>query len=176
VVAIVIVVLVRSSGDPAAGPGPASGSPRASAGTSAVPAVDACVVGRWKVTSHQETVGIPNVGTVTFTGGQDAVLLLKADGTGTTDYGSGTTFTGKANGRTITLIISGTVTYRFHTANGTVSFSDVQSAAEGVVKLDGSEIGREKFQASDDPAKYTCNSTRLTESTNLYETVMARES
>src|ERR687890_652244 len=31
--------------------------------------VDPCLVGRWRVTSHRETVGLNGVGNVTFTGG-----------------------------------------------------------------------------------------------------------
>lgn len=168
VVAIVVVVLVRSASDPS---DPVAG-PSSEASTD--PGVDSCVVGRWRVTSHEERVAIDSVGNVTFTGGDGTEIRLNADGTGVTDYGEGTEFEGTVSGRTVTLVLSGTVSFRFQTANGTVSFSDTTSEAEGVVKVDGDEIGREPFEASDDPAKYTCSDTELTESTNLYEIVMAR--
>jgi hypothetical protein len=176
VVAIVIVVTARNRTSTTNGQGGPETTTPAQSSSSAASVVDSCVVGSWRVTSHEERVPIDNVGNVTFTGGDGAKIRLAADGTGVTDYGNGTEFEGTANGRTITLILSGDVTYRYHTANGTVSFRALTSRAHGVVKVDGVEVGREDFDATDDPAKYTCTASRLTQATNLYETVMTRES
>lgn len=137
---------------------------------------DLCIVGTWLVTSHREDVEVPGAGKVAFTG-QGARVTLRPDGTGRTDYGTaGTTYRGTANGRTIELTITKTVTFRFAADGTTVRFTDVQADGEGIVTVDGREVVRRKFQGGADPAEYTCAGDRLTERTNLYEVVLTRES
>jgi len=175
VVAIVVVVIVRSSGtdtptDPSASPSDTSASQEASD-------VDPCVVGRWRVTSHREDVAIPDVGKVTFTGGEDAEIELNADGSGSTDYRDGTAFEGTAEGRTIKLEISGTVDYEFTARDGTVSFKNVQSDATAKIFIDGEQYGSEQpFEGSDDPSKYECSGDELVQKTFLYETKFTKVS
>lgn len=175
VVAIVIVVLVNSqSGDPSADPSPSPGDTNTSAAASDV---DSCVVGRWRVTSHREDVAIPDVGKVTFTGGEDAEIELNADGSGSTDYHDGTAFEGDANGRTIKLEISGTVNYEFTARDGTVSYTKVESDAKAKIFIDGEQYGSEEpFEGSDDPSKYECSGDELIQKTFLYETRFAKVS
>jgi hypothetical protein len=166
VVAIVVVVIVRSGGqtdDPLAGP-------TTPAGPTANPDVDPCVVGTWKVTSHTETVTMEDIGEVRFTGGAGGTLELTADGSGTTTYNA-TTFEGTGEGQTIKLEISGSVTYDFTARNGTVSTSNVRSTATYSSYLNGDPVETDQpFEASDDPANYTCSGHTMTQSTDLYET------
>ncbi|HEU4423879.1 MAG TPA: hypothetical protein VFR67_15210 [Pilimelia sp.] len=174
VVAIVIVVLVRNqSTDPSADP---SASPDTNSSEEASD-VDSCVVGRWRVTSHREDVAIPDVGKVTFTGGEDAEIELNSDGSGSTDYHDGTSFEGEANGRTIRLEISGTIDYEFTARDGTVSYKNVESDATAKIFFDGEQVGSEEpFEGSDDPSKYECSSEELVQKTFLYETRFAKVS
>lgn len=165
VVAIVIVVTTRS------GDGGGTGSP----GGTTLAGLDGCVLGNWLVTSHKERVPVQGQGEVPFTG-QGARVRLLADGTGLTDYGRGTDFTGTVNNKQVRLTISGTVGYRFQTANGTVSYSQLEADAQGVVRVDGVEIGRQPFEGSADPAEYTCAGDKLTQSTDKYEVLMERQS
>lgn len=161
VVAIVVVAIVKT------GDGTPTG-PRASG-------IDECVVGTWRVTSAEELVDIEGYGVVTFTG-SGATLRLAPDGTGVTDYGSGTEFEGSANGSTVRLTLSGTVTFRYQTANEIMSFAEVVAKGTAVVSLDGTELDRVPLDGSDEPAKYTCSAERLSEtSTNLYRVEMVRE-
>lgn len=183
VVAIVVVAATRGDGDdeldPVANPTTAVPTPAASASPSASPTVgiDECVIGTWRVTSHREDVAVPNYGKVTFTGGEDAMLRLNADGTGETDYRGGTNFQGEMDGQKVTLEISGTVTYRYTAADDKVTLSDVASNATGKLFLDGEQYGDPlPFEGSEDPVSYTCSAESLTQRTFLFTTEFTRVS
>ena len=74
-----------------------------------------CAVGEWDVTSYRDAVYVEEIdATVTFTGGTDAVLRLRADGTGETDYGAGVSFEAAApDGREIRIDVSGIVHFTY---------------------------------------------------------------
>jgi hypothetical protein len=173
VIAIVIVVIVRSGGQTGT---PVADRSTPAAGPTAEPAnpdVDPCVVGRWRVTSHREDVAMEDVGEVTFTGGRGALVDLAADGAGRTTY-SATSFTGTAGGQEIRLEFNGTLEFDFTARDGTVSFKNMQ--ADGTAKgyVDGEEVVSDPLSGSDDPAKYTCSGSTMTQSTATYETAYAR--
>jgi hypothetical protein len=182
VVAIVVVAATRGDDpDPTANPTTANptGTARASASPSASPSagIDECVIGTWRVTSHREDVNVPNQGKVSFTGGEDAMLRLNADGTGETDYRGGTKFEGDMDGQKVTLEISGTVTYRYTAEDGKVALSDVDSNATGKLFLDGEQYGDPlPFEGSEDPVSYTCSAETLTQQTFLFTTEFTRVS
>jgi hypothetical protein len=156
VVAIVVVVVVR-------GRGPAD-------------EVDACVVGTWRVAAHREEVTTARFGAVTFTGtGPGATVRLGDDGAGVTDYGTVTRFKGATAGaHTIGLEVTGTVTYRYEAAGGTVSFRDPTSHATAAIFVDAAKSTEIRFTGSTDPADYKCSGDRLTFKTKLYETTLTR--
>jgi hypothetical protein len=180
VAAIVVVVAVRSGGtgpEPIADP--TTGAPTALA-TSAVATEagsDECVVGTWRAISHKEEVSVPGEGKVTFTGGSGATLRLNADGTGETDYASGTEFKGEMSGQAVRLEVSGRVTYSYTAKDGTVSISDLESTATARFFLDGEQYGDTlPLPGSEDSSTYTCSTTHLTQKTFLYTTEYERVS
>ncbi|HEU5109865.1 MAG TPA: hypothetical protein VFT95_15085 [Micromonosporaceae bacterium] len=164
VVAIVIVVVVRGEQDP-----PVT-APTASPTPTGNPDVDPCVVGRWVVTRHRESVPIPEVGDVMFNGGRDSSMDLEADGTGVMTYPAGTAYEGSANGRTIKLEITGEVTFEYAARNETMSLRNLRAAATAVAFVDGAEVGRDKLTPDTDPANYSCLDDTLTISTTRYTT------
>ncbi|GAA4143694.1 hypothetical protein GCM10022251_02450 [Phytohabitans flavus] len=182
VVAIVLVVALRGGGgeDPIAGPttgAPTSAGPAESASAAPAGDVDQCVIGTWRVTSHKEDVDFEDLGKVTFTGGENATLKLNADGTGETDYGSGTEFEGEAKGRTYRLEVSGKLTFEYTAKGGTAKFTDVDSKASGKLFIDGEQYGDSvPFNAEADSSTYTCSTDLLTQKTFLYTTEYERAS
>jgi hypothetical protein len=172
VVAIVIVVIVRSDdpADPVVGPTTPAAGPTATGN----PDVDPCVVGRWSVTQHRETVVIEDVGRVTFTGGKDSSMDLQADGAGVMTYPAGTAYRGTGGGREIKLEIEGDVDFRFAARNGTFSLRDIEANATARAYVDDSQVGTEPFVPTDDPANYNCIDDRLTVRTASYTTDYAR--
>ncbi|HET6212838.1 MAG TPA: hypothetical protein VFE14_08210 [Micromonosporaceae bacterium] len=155
VAAIVIVVLVKSARERTA--------------------KDSCVVGGWLVARYEERVAIEGVGPVLFTG-TGARLELRADGTGRTDYGAGTVFTGNASGKRITLMISGAVTFHYRAADHILAFSDVRSTATSEAAVGDEKLGRTALAGNADPANYTCAGGKLTEQTATYRAELTRES
>lgn len=181
VVAIVIVAAVRGGDEePVAGPttsAPTSAGPTASQGAAPAGDIDHCVIGTWRVTSHREDVPLDGVGKVTFIGGEDATLRLNADGTGETDYGSGTEFQGSTGGRTYKLEVSGRLTFDYTARSGTAKFTDVDSNASGKLFIDGEQYGGSiPFNAEADSSRYTCSTGLLTQKTFLYTTEYERVS
>ena len=134
------------------------------------PRIDSCVIGTWRVTSHREDVSNDELGKLSFTGGDGAELRLKADGTGESDYGSGTAYTAKAsNGKSIKLEVTGVVSYSYTAVDGRISVDDVKSQATFRFYIDGEQYGdTQAFNASDSPSNYTCSGDRMTQKTLLY--------
>lgn len=174
VVAIVVVVLVRGGSEP---DGPVAGRttpPVNPTGQAVNPDVDPCVVGRWRVISHREDVPMDDVGEVTFTGGDGTIVDLTAEGEGTNTY-SGTSFEGTANGKSIKLQLDGTVEFGFTARDGTLSFKNLRANGTAKAFVDGEQVGTDDpLTGSDDPAKYTCSGSTLTQSTDLYETQLTK--
>jgi hypothetical protein len=177
VTAIVVVLAMRGGGDePGPGPigAPTSGVPTAAATKTGD---DECVVGTWRVTSHKEDVPVTGVGKVTFIGGSGGTLRLNADGTGETDYGSGTEFEGEMEGQTVRLEVSGRLTYSYTARDGFVSIRDLESTVTARLYRDGEQYGDTlPLAGSEDSATYTCSTDRLTQKTFLYTTEYERVS
>ncbi|MFY1674340.1 hypothetical protein ACN27G_31055 [Plantactinospora sp. WMMB334] len=175
VVAIGVVLALRSGADggrrePA---GAGAASPTAE-GTSAPADARSCLVGRWRVSSHTEQVDVPGIGELSFTGAGSA-LSLGADGTGTVDYGTGTTYRSGYAGRDVVLELRGTVTYRYQVAGDRVELADVRSDAEVRLRVgDGTAGPWRHFTASSEPFGYTCTGTGLTQQTLVYTTSYTR--
>jgi hypothetical protein len=182
VTAIVVVVVVRGGGDDDANPvtGPTTGStsgPSTEPTPTAADGVDDCLVGEWQVTSHSEEVQNADLGKLRFTGGEGAGLTLNADGTGRSDYGSGTEFESVWEGKPIVLEIRGSYTYRYRTDDGQVDVSNLDSDAEARVLIDDDQVGQwVDFKPSANTASYTCTSTSMTQKALLYTTNFRRVS
>jgi len=142
VVAIVAVVVVKASD---------SGE-----GTDDV-AVDDCVVGSWRVTSHRESVVVDGGSSVQFSG-SGATVRLSADGKGVTDYGDGTTFFASVAGIRVELVFKGTISY------GTATLYQ-----------GGVEATSQPLNSDTTPSKYTCEGDKLVQNTELADIEMARQ-
>jgi hypothetical protein len=137
--------------------------------------VDPCVVGVWQVTAHTEDVVLPSVGAVAFKGeGAGPSVRLNADGSGVTDYGAATRYSGTAAGQAVRLDVRGTVRYRYTAAGGTFAIREPTQDAEGTIFLDGARRGEVPFTASTDPATYECSGDRMTQGTDWFETTLSR--
>jgi hypothetical protein len=175
ITAIVVVSVAKSrvdTGGPT-GPTPTGLTPSGPTPTGSGP-VDSCVVGSWRVTSHREDVLVPDVGDVPLTGSGTRVRLA-ADGTGVTDYGTGTPFTGESGGTRYTLTISGTVRFGYRTTGDMITFSDLAPDGRVVLTADGAELYRDRLAGSADAARYTCVGAALTQFTGRYTVEMARQ-
>jgi hypothetical protein len=132
VIGSVSVVLIRT-GDDATGAGgatqstPATVAP-ASASPSASTVVDRCVVGDWAVTSL--TVKAEDLDLFTDAGG---IFHLRADGTGTWDFGSGITLKGTYEGVRSEDLITGRVAFGYRTVGQSFSFQNVQNDVREVL-------------------------------------------
>jgi hypothetical protein len=138
--------------------------------------VERCVVGTWTVTKYTEQVPITGAGDVTFTG-KGAEVRLRGDGTGVTDYKTGTTYTATINGVNHRLVVTGTVTFAFRTGSGTVTFSDVK--ADGKETLTRDDTGESKtadLVGDLSPASFTCGGNAMVEWTSRYRSEMSRVS
>jgi hypothetical protein len=168
VVAIVVVLLVRhDGGTTVAGP---TRSPTAASG------VDECLVGRWRVTEHREDTTVPNYGRLTITGGEGAEILLRANGTGETDYGSATSFGATAAGQRIRIEVHGKITYSVEALGGSLTQRNVTSAAKVRLYVNDEPYGTERPFTTDEgqQSRYTCGGDSLTQSSILFETAMTR--
>ena len=136
--------------------------------------VDRCVVGTWTVTKYTEQVPIAGVGDVTFTG-KGAEVRLRGNGTGTTDYRNGTTYTATISGVNYRLVVTGTVTFTFRTGAGTVTFTDVKAnGKETITREDTGASETADLVGNLSPASFTCGGNSMVESTNRYRSEMAR--
>jgi hypothetical protein len=123
-----------------------------------------CVVGTWRVTSHREQVAVESVGTVGITGGDTVRLRLGADGTGTTDYGNATVYSGTLNGHEVQLILTGRSDFRYTAADGRLTVFDATSAPSARVLVDRVQAGQPmQLTNAVGSASYTCTGDRLTQ-------------
>ncbi|MDG4763067.1 hypothetical protein O7632_02920 [Solwaraspora sp. WMMD406] len=183
IVAITVVVAIQGAGDSGTGvvadPSSSASSDRPEDRTpSPTPAagVDPCVVGSWQVDSHREDVALEEpFGKVTFTStGPGALVDLRSDGQGTTDYGDGTTYEGVVSGITVTLTFVGQISYRFRAIEGTVSFSNVRADGTVTLSAPGVDSETQDLVGDFDPARYECGDDQMTQSTSLYTVRMSR--
>jgi hypothetical protein len=171
VVAIVVVAIVRSGIKKTSADG---GGPNPDTSTVVV---DQCVVGTWAITSDEEDVVMDQVGTVRFSG-KGGEARLKADGTGSIDYGRNgpAKFTATYKDQRVELVVTGTVTFDYRTAGGAMSFSNMKAKGNLAMTVGGLASTNLPLEVSDDPAKYTCTGTTLTQTTTLQTVRFTRTS
>jgi hypothetical protein len=172
VVAIVVVAIVRSGIKKTSADGGGDPDPD----TSTV-VVDQCVVGTWAITSDEEDVVMDQVGTVRFSG-KGGEARLKADGTGSIDYGRNgpAKFTATYKDQPVELVVTGMVTFNYRTAGGAMSFSNMKANGNLAMTVGGLASTNLPLEVSDDPAKYTCTDTTLTQTTTLQTVRLTRTS
>jgi hypothetical protein len=172
VVGIVGVVLVRASDSDNPG-GTGTGTGTGTGGETVAAGIDKCVVGKWRVTNAKERVDVSGeLAEFTATGG---TVELKGDGTGKIDYGSGVTYRGTVSGQPVTITLSGTASFSYKTVDDSFTFSNTSADGEAVLKVNGVTTTTIPLDMDTKPAKYTCTSTTLTQTTDLATTEMRKQ-
>lgn len=175
IIAIVIVVSVTGDDDP--GPRPtadpsASLSPSPSASALAGPE---CVVGTWRITDDRLEINDEDeFGRVVFTGGEGAETTFDADGSATTDYGTGTRYQAVVKGQTVDLRLRGTMSFHYEADDKRIEVSSVKSEVEFRLTIGGSIGEWQDFGVSDAPSSYTCSGNSLKLENLLYTTSYSR--
>jgi hypothetical protein len=156
--AVTIVYLLtgeRGDGDGSPATAAVASAPPSAPPSAAAGAVDTCVVGEWQNVKASYTNKENGIALTTDKG---EVLRLRADGTGEADYGSGVTLKGKYGGVTSEVMYIGKVTFRYSTANGTFTYTEVRSDAREVVFRSGRIVSNERIAAvAADSDSYTCS-------------------
>jgi hypothetical protein len=172
VAAIVVLAIVRSGNKHEANgptPPPTNGP---SAGPSA--AIDTCLVGTWQATSEKQTQDIPDIGPVQMTG-HGQVSHIHPDGTEEDDYSQATPYTGSYSGHSLTMTVTGTVSGKITTSNGTLSFHNITASGSITWKVDGTQVGSAiPLEMSSDPVQYTCTGKTATEHTEHYDVTLTK--
>jgi hypothetical protein len=166
--AIVVVAIARSgkSGTPQANSSSANTGPNA--------AIDPCLVGTWKATSEHQTQDLPGVGPVTMTG-QGDVTHVHPDGTINDDYSQSSPYTGAYSGHSITMTVTGSATSKATTANGTLTFHDMQADGTVSFAVDGQQVGSSiPLSLSNDPVQYTCLTKTATLHTDHFDVTLSK--
>jgi hypothetical protein len=122
--------------------------------------LDSCLFGTWTGVSEDVTNTI-NGNPVEFTG-LGPTETFNSDGTGTTDYGSGTDFNATAEGHSWEEIVTGSATARWATGNGELMSSEVQPDGTWTLLEDGNFNNSGSLSLDPEPSRYTCTSTTLT--------------
>jgi len=117
-------------------------------------AVDPCVVGTWKETTHEEVLLVPGVGDVRFTG-QGAVDRFRPDGTATGDPSGAPGYTATVNGQPVELRITGSLTFHYQAVDDVLKYSQPSGTARGEVRINGVLRGTVDSPYGK-PDRYTC--------------------
>lgn len=140
---------------------PTSASP---AQTTVAPAIDACLVGRWRQVSGREIVTLEGVRVVT-TGWQGRVLDFRPAGIEVVSYDDAKPITAaKASNGAYRVTYKGQATYRVSTRNGVLRFVSVDYSRTRVSWKYGTRGGT--YTPGNVPpraAEYTCSATTHTQ-------------
>jgi len=151
------------STNPATSPPP----PTSADPASSVPAgLDPCVIGTWTETAAESHLTLASGTTVVLTA-RGMIRQLRADGTGSDDYGTGYVLTGivptgPLKGQRIDLTITGTATFIYQTANGTIQLSNVTIIGTQTTRINGEVKDNSALKYTSDPDRYTCQADTMT--------------
>jgi serine/threonine protein kinase len=134
--------------------------PAASQTPSATSGLDSCLVGTWTGVSEDVTNTINN-NPVQFSG-LGPTEIFNSDGTGTTDYGTGTDFNATADGESWEEVVKGSATSTWTTKNGVLLSSDIQPSGTWTLFENGNFNNSGPLTLDSAPAPYTCTTTSLT--------------
>jgi hypothetical protein len=177
----VSVVLIRSeqrgqqqAGDvgqssAAAAAGAPSGPPPSAAPTTSA-AVDRCVVGDWAVTSWRVTHSQAEL--ATEAGG---IVQLRADGTGSWDFGSGVTLTGTVEDIEAEDLITGRIDFVFRTSGQSFNFLNIRSDVREVISRPGRNTVNRQLPFEPTVAEYTCAGNAIRLKVGTYDVQMGRK-
>jgi hypothetical protein len=176
----VSVVLIKTKDRGAEPAGNASAAPAVAGGASSGPppsaapdtssAVDRCVVGEWAVTSFR--VRSSNVDLTTDAGG---IFRLRADGSGTWDFGSGIILTGTVQGIRSEDLVTGRVDFDFQTAGQSFTFQNIRSDVREVLEQSGRDPVNRQVPFALGVGEYTCAGGALRLKVDNYDIQMGRK-
>jgi len=146
----VALVLIREQGRTAAqganasqgasAPAPASSAPVSpSAAPNVAGAVDKCLLGEWTVISWRLPYGSTDGSGGEVATDNGGTIRFRADGTGEWDFGSGVKLVGSGPTRTISVRLTGRMTFSFRTTGQTFEFGEVRADVREEV-IDGEKV------------------------------------
>jgi hypothetical protein len=166
VIGIVVVLVVRVSGpdrDPAASGTGGSPEPAMSASTapSIVAGLDPCVVGVWQYTLIQVTDRLGNGNRVTFAG-SGGTRTMRPDGTGMDDFAGGVDLSVTEGGRTFTVTLRYSTSFRYTSANQVLTYRDDRPSGTISIAEDGVRRTSTPATGVGESEAYTCVGARMT--------------
>lgn len=131
-------------------------------GTDPQPGVDRCVVGSWQMVSHTEELTSLGQRIQLTLAGEGALYEFRDDGTGSADYGSGTTFESTTLGQTVPATVAGTLSFRYEAGDGTFQVVEMLSTdATFTVDVLGTEVPSTYQLSTTSPESYSCDGDTL---------------
>jgi len=135
-----------------------SPSPSASAAPAVLAGLDKCLIGSWVSTSDVYPVDQTNM--LKVQGGP--LVEFQGDGTTTFNYGSGVSYTGKVGKKNAEVLVTGQVTAKFATVNGTLNLTDTKPDLRTVYTLNGQVQANDLVPTGNQSIAYTCDGDKLT--------------
>jgi hypothetical protein len=120
--------------------------------------IDRCVLGTWRMTSHTEEISSLGLTTQLTLTGEGALYNFHEDGTGSGEYGEGTTFGSTVFGQTVPATIAGTINFRYEAADGTFQIT-AMLPSDATFSVEGSEVPY--ALSTDSPEQYSCEGDSL---------------
>lgn len=117
-----------------------------------------CIVGRWQMTAHRET--LPLVGGDLTLDGPGAQVEFRPDGTAVANYGDATHFKTVLLGQPVPVTVTGTIAYRYEVSEGTYRLWAQESEATMTWEFAGTPTS-ERYSYSDTPVAYECDGDQL---------------
>jgi hypothetical protein len=148
---------------------------RPSTSPSSSPSPGSCLIGTWKMVNQQVT-NIVNGEPAQFSGPGGATIIMRPDGTTTTDYGSGSTLSADVNGVEWTETVTGTLTSDWTAQNGQLLFSDVTAHGTQTLRADGVIDVQSPLTPANLNRQYTCSGNTLREYAADASAVLTRQS
>lgn len=112
-----------------------------------------CLVGRWRIVYQTQGSALGLGDASLDLVGEGPLFEFRADGSGHAEYGDPTRYETTSLGETVTVKVTGELTFRYHTAGDTFRLSEVESDATAEFPV----IGTLPFDLDQDPVTYTCD-------------------
>jgi hypothetical protein len=99
---------------------------------------------------------------------------FRGDGTGTMDYGSGVVYRATVDGESVTITLTGTVSFSYKTVDKAITYSNVSENGEAILKVNGTTTTSQPLDVDPTPNGYTCSGSGLTLTTDLTTTELRK--
>jgi hypothetical protein len=123
-------------------------------------AIDGCLIGTWRETSN--TVDFTFNGLLVPMRAKGAIHRYWPNGRSRTDFGKGTTWTGRLHGRRYDVITSGTLQSTLRTSSGRMFGRNTKASGTTIGKINGRESWREALRSAPGASDYDCTGDLLT--------------